>query len=98
MAVIAVAETWASGGGRRAASGEDDATGTTCRTASLYIDWRGFDFDLGFPGLRLMVGFGSWAGWGGGDPDLTRPDLTWLASARRDARRVSALHPGATAH
>ena len=40
-AVIAMAETWAFGGDRRAASGEDDATGTTCRTASLYIDWAG---------------------------------------------------------
>ena len=29
MAVIAVAETWAFGGDRRAASGEDDATSTT---------------------------------------------------------------------
>ena len=38
MAVIAAAETWAFGRERRAASSEDDATGTTCKTASLYID------------------------------------------------------------
>ena len=43
IAVIAVAETWAFGRGRRAASGEGDATSTTCRTTLLYIDCAGFD-------------------------------------------------------
>ena len=40
-AAIAAAETWAYGEGRRAASGEDDATRTTCRTTLLHIDCAG---------------------------------------------------------